>query len=60
MNDVLPIDYASEYAQSGDFPHACKVAGIIPSDDPEARIAQAQELIRTDPTLVEVLSADAN
>ncbi len=60
MNDVLPIDFAREYAQSGDFPHACEIAGITPETDPERRVAQAQELIRTDPTLVEVLSADAN
>ena len=60
MKQVLPIDFARRYAQSDDFPHACQIHGIVPSDDPEVRIAQAQQLLREDSTLAELLSVENN
>ena len=42
------------------FPHACRSAGIVPETDPEKRIAQAQELLREDPFLSDMLSPEGN
>ena len=59
-SDLMPWDFAEQYAQSDDFRCGCRALGITPSDDPEERVRQAQRILREDPILADICGGENN